>query len=340
LGTWRIRSDELAHSHFLVSPFIETVGALRMLVRRQPTPATRDWYGEHVDEYRAHIASNPFLVALVDALFRPRWIADFLTPPPDPADRSFFDALRRVREADPDWVGAVIRDGSGHLPPALAGDGVAERTADLLEWIWTRTVSSEWSRRKLILEADVLSRTRQLAVGGWSAALEGLRPGMRWLGEGELRINAYNSPPRDLAGAQLYFVPFTGQRGWVSWDQQGRHAIIYPCAGGLVEIDRVRSPVALTRLMGRNRAFLLTLLDQPRTTSQLVAMTGLSLGSVGGHLAVLRDAGLITRRRVGHSVAYRLTPIGAQLTRRDQSGGIQREEPPVAPAWLHERSIL
>lgn len=223
-----------------------------MLVRRQPTPATRDWYVEHAGEYRAHIAADPFLGALIDALFRPRWIADFLTPPPDPADRTFFDSLRSVREADPDAVRAVIRDGSGRLPPLLADDDVAERTADLLEWIWTQTVSAEWPRRKLILEADVLSRTRQLALGGWSAALEGLRPGMRWLGEGELRINAYNVPPRDLAGAQLSFVPFTGPYGWVSWDQQGRHAIVYPCAGALVENDR--SPVALTRLMGRNRA--------------------------------------------------------------------------------------
>jgi DNA-binding transcriptional ArsR family regulator len=136
---------------------------------------------------------------------------------------------------------------------------------------------------------------------------------MRWLGEGELRINAYDFPPRDLAGAQLYFVPFTGPRGWVSWDEQGRHAIIYPCSGGLADIPRARSRVALTRLIGRNRALLLTLLDQPRTTSQLVAMTGLSLGSVGGHLAVLRDADLVARRRVGRSVAYVRTPLGARL---------------------------
>jgi DNA-binding transcriptional ArsR family regulator len=313
LGTWQIRSDELAQSHFFVSPFIETVGALRMFVRRNPTPETRDWYRAHVNEYRAHVRSNPLLGTLIATLFRPQWIADFLTPPPDPADRTFYDTLRRVRETHPETVRTVIRDGSGHVPRALSGDDVADRTADLLEWIWTHTVRSEWTRRKLVLEADVLSRTRQLAVGGWSAALDGLRPGMRWLGQGELRINAYDFPSRDLAGAKLYFVPFTGPRGWVCWDAQGRHAIIYPCSGALAETDRIRSPVALTRLIGRNRALLLTLLDQPRTTSQLVAMTGMSLGSVGGHLGVLRDAELVTRRRLGHSVAYLRTPLGARL---------------------------
>ncbi len=119
--------------------------------------------------------------------------------------------------------------------------------------------------------------------------------------------------PDAAAGPQLYFVPFTGPRGWVSWDDQGRHAVICPCSGALAELHRARSPVALTRLIGRNRALLLTLLDEPRTTSQLVAMTGLSLGSVGGHLAVLRDADLVARRRIGRSVAYVRTPLGTRL---------------------------
>ena len=42
--------------------------------------------------------------------------------------------------------------------------------------------------------------------------------------------------------------------------------------------------MALMRLLGPNRALVLSLLDEPRTTSQLVALTGLGLGSVGGHL--------------------------------------------------------
>jgi DNA-binding transcriptional ArsR family regulator len=313
MGTWRIGSDELARSRFIVSPFIETVGALRMFVRRDPTPDARDWYDEHVTRFRTHVASDPVLPVLLDALFRRRWIADFLTPPPDPADRTFDDSLRRVRETHPDAVRAVLRDEGRVVPAPLSGGDVADRTADLLEWVWTHTVRGEWPRRKLILEADVLSRTRQLSLGGWSAALEGLRPGMRWLGDGELRINAYDFPPRSLAGARLCYVPHTGPRGWVSWDDEGRHAIIYPCSGGLAEAEHARSSVALMRLIGGNRALVLTLLDQPRTTSQLVALTGLGLGSVGGHLAVLRDAGLVTRRRAGPAVVYVRSALGTRL---------------------------
>jgi DNA-binding transcriptional ArsR family regulator len=313
MGTWRIGSDELAQSRFLVSPLIETVAALRMFVRRNPSPDVRDWYRAHAADYRAHVAADPLLPPLLEALLRPRWIADFLTPPPDPADRSFDDTLDRVRQTPPATVRAILEDEDYRLPPSLRGDDVADRTANLLEWIWTHTLRADWPRRRLILEADVLSRTRQLSLGGWSAALDGLRPGMRWLGDGELRINAYDFPPRDLAGARLFFVPCSGPNGWVSWDEDGRHAIIYPCSGALAEPEQTRSPVALMRLIGANRALVLTLLDQPRTTSQLVALTGLRLGSVGGHLAVLRDAGLVTRRRAGRSVVYVRTPLGARF---------------------------
>lgn len=313
MGVWQIGADELAQSRFMVSPFIETVGALRSFIRRDPPPEAADWYRTHVADFRAYVAADSLRPPLVQALFRPRWIADFLTPPPDPADRTFDDTLRRVRQTAPRRARAILREGSGRLPASLSGDDVPDRTADLLEWVWEHTVRAEWSRRKLVLEADVLSRTRQLSIGGWAAALDGLRPDMRWLGDNELRINAYDFPPQSLAGARLYYVPCTCRKGWVSWDLDGRHAIIYQCSGALAEPQGARSPMGLMRLIGGNRALVLTLLDQPRTTSQLVALTGLGLGSIGGHLAVLHDSGLVIRRRAGRSVVYLRTSLGTRL---------------------------
>ncbi len=313
MGVWRIGADVLAQSRFLVSPLIETVAALRMFAVGDPPPDARDWYRTHLPAYRTLVADEPLVAPLVQALWRPRWIADFVTPPPDPSDRTFEDGLARVRSTPADEVREVLLDGSPQLPEPLLDDDIADRTADLLAWVWQHTVKADWPRRRLLLEADVLSRTRHLSLGGWSAALDGLRPGMRWLGDGELRINAYDFPPRALADAQLFFVPCTGSRGWVSWDHSGRYAVIYPSTGGLAEPDTERSPLALMRLLGGNRALLLSLLEEPRTTSQLVALTGLGLGSVSGHLTVLREARLVTRKRTGRSVVYARTRLGTQL---------------------------
>lgn len=70
-----------------------------------------------------------------------------------------------------------------------------------------------------------------------------------------------------------------------------------------------------SRLLGATRAMLLATLDDPMSTSQLVAVTGCGLGSVGNHLKVLLDAGLVARRRAGRSVLYYRTRTGDALTR-------------------------
>ena len=59
----------------------------------------------------------------------------------------------------------------------------------------------------------MIARWPSSSHGGWAAALDGMRPGMRWLGDGRLQINAYNYPPRKISGAQLMFVPVTTAPG-------------------------------------------------------------------------------------------------------------------------------
>jgi len=316
MGVWRIGADELADSRFAVSPLLETVGALLVLHRGRPRLDLQDWYRAHRPVYLRLLAEDPLLPALLDGLFRPRWIADFIVPPPDPADRTFHDGLRRVRAAPSAAVLSLLREGfNGPVPRALRRTDVAARSADLLEWVWTQTVRADWPRRRRLLESDIVARTSQLTTGGWTAALAGLRPGMRWLGGNQLRINAYDYAPRDLTGARLSFVPNTSPYSWVAWDDANRHAVIYPCSGTLTDQDRPASD-ALPRLLGPARARVLTALDTPRSTTQLVALTGYGLGSVGGHLRVLHDSGLVTRRRAGRSVLYLRTALGNRLVNR------------------------
>jgi len=88
-------------------------------------------------------------------------------------------------------------------------------------------------------------------------------------------------------------------------------AIVYPARGSAALWEpRTTTPDALARLLGGSRADLLLRLETPASTTQLVRSTGHTLGAVGDHLRVLREAGLVTRARAGRSVAYRRTPTG------------------------------
>ncbi|MDR3083881.1 MAG: helix-turn-helix domain-containing protein, partial [Streptomyces sp.] len=216
------------------------------------------------------------------------------------------------------------------LPPLLdraaTSDDLPHRAADLLHRVWTETVEPAWSRRLRVIEADIAARTDRLGRHGWAAALGDMRPAMRWLGADRLQVTTCDSPPRALAGAELMFVPVTPHQTWVCWDAPptARYAVVHPCAGVLAD-DRPPVPDALAALLGRARATLLTLLGTPKTTTQLVALTGLPLGSVGRHLRILREARLVHRRRAGRSVLYFLTGPGRTL------GAAQDGQPPGSP---------
>jgi DNA-binding transcriptional ArsR family regulator len=343
VGTWQLGADELATSRFAVSPVLETVAALIALARSRPPTELREWHQTHRPTFERYLADEPSRRPLLRALLRPTWVADFLAPPPGEADRSFADGLRRIRDTPRSAARAELATMAGDtpLPAELRRIDVPARTADLVQWVWNNAVRSDWPRRRHLLEADIVGRTRQLSTHGWAAAIDGLTPGLKWRGENRLQINTYDYPSQDLRGAQILFVPCTGLvgRGWVSSDiASHRHAVVYACAGMLSEVGQQPGPHALTRLLGPVRAQLLTQLASPASTTQLVAITGYGLGSVGGHLAVLRDAGLIQRRRAGRSVLYYRTPAGDDLLHAAAASQVHRQttptprrEPPASP---------
>lgn len=323
MGWWLVNTETLVGSRFVVSPLAEALAALKLLDRGSAAhPGERAWLDAHLPAYRERLGGDPVTALLVRAALGRAWNADFLTPTPTgEGSPGFEEELSRIRETPPDLALAHLAvSAGGPLPPLLRRPDLPGRAADVVAWVWTHTVLPDWPRRRRVIEADIVARTAQLSRGGWAEALDAIRPGMRWLGKGRLQINTRDNPPRDVSGARLMFVPVTPATGWVSWDEPLRYAVVYPCSGALAEAGRARVPEALGALLGPARAAVLVLLGTPKSTTQLVALTGQGLGSVGRHLKVLLDAGLVLRRRAGRSVLYYRTETGDALVTAQRDG--------------------
>ena len=328
MGVWLIDADVLARSRFRVSPFTETVGVLLALLGGSTGPGQLTDPARLRAAFRERLARDPVEAAFARSATAPFWIADFLCTPPGDDERDFADEVGRLRRTPDEVVLADLATCRGGREPAgLRVPGLAGRIAGLLTWVWETAVAPDWPRRAHAFEADIVARTRSLSTGGWAAALGGMRPGMRWLGDGQLQINEYAYPPLDLRDATLLFIPSTTRNGWVGWNRPHRYSIVYP-GTGLFAVPPPPASGALARLIGPGRATVLAALAAPMSTTQLVAVTGYRLGSVGNHLQVLLAAQLVRRRRAGRSVLYYRTALGDDLAVKS-SGGVPADSDSV-----------
>jgi DNA-binding transcriptional ArsR family regulator len=315
MGVWLVDSDVLAASRFATSPLIETINVLGLLASRDPQPWERSWLARYRGAFGARVAADPFSAVLIGTALAGSWLPVALGAAPRPADVSFDLELARLRAIPASVARADLAwsIGGGPLPAALDIGDPAGAVADLLQWTWDHALRRDWPRRRRIYQADIISRTAVISQRGWGAAISGLSPRVRWLGHGQLQISTRDRPPRDLRGADLVFIPGSVRDGRVAWDLPVSYAVIYPASGLLADPAARAAPAALRRLLGATRADILRLLDQPASTTQLVAATGLALGTVGTHLRVLLDARLVDRHRSGATVLYFRTPGGQQL---------------------------
>ncbi len=322
MATWRVPADVLADSGFAVSPKAEVVGALAAFDRPR-SPDQRAFCAAHGTAFADYLDRHPVAGDLVHASSRrrrgrrPGWLAEYLCLPPDVPYPSFEHELAQIaRRTDDELRGDLVATTGGPLAASLLRPGLRQVAVDLVRWLWMHTLESDWPRRERLIRADIVARTAQLAVHGWSAVLRDLGHGREWLGDGHLRIDHYDLPPEDLPPRSvLRFVPTHAEKSWVGWRHEStdhRYAIYYPLAGRLASVGAGRTD-GLGALMGPNRAAVLRCLDVPRSTSQVATLTALTAGSVSGHLRVLLEAGAVLRRRSGREVLYWRTPLGDAL---------------------------
>ena len=320
-----VSRDDLAGSRFAISPLIETTAALRVLTGYDSSGVLWPW----VRRMRPRLAplrrAEPAVGALI-SLFRRDDNADFLHPPPSGPRGSFADELAIVRATPLSRARAELdRNLAGHrTPPAyaqriLAGPDVVDRLAGALQATWTTLIEPEWPRLRAVLERDIVQRAGRLVAYGWSSALADLHPRVSWSPPGAIAIRHRNAGHYVLAGRGLLFVPSVFADLALGVEPPQPFAMIYRARGVAAILGPPVTPPgdALNPLIGPARAAILRALAAPATTSQLAAQLGMSLGNVGGHLAVLRAAGLVTRTRTGRSVNYVATPLGDALLSPD-----------------------
>ncbi|MBF9127651.1 winged helix-turn-helix transcriptional regulator [Plantactinospora sp. S1510] len=307
-----VDAEVMAQARFGTSQLTEMLGALNILRRGQPLPWHRAWRDQHVDAFHGYLDGDPVTAAIVAHAISSFWMADFLTVPPARPDMTLDDELLVLESLPDERIREDLALVRSPLAPDLRSTGLASRTAALLRWVWHHTIEADWPRRQSVLRADVVSRISRLGRDGWSGVFNDMRPGMRWLGDGRLQVEERPYPPYDVRGGELRFFAAHCRGGWVSWRLPDRFGIVYPVTGIFAEMY-LDTPAPLRRLLGNARSVILLQAAEPVSTTAVVAATGLPLGTVGGHLRVLTEAGLLQKRRSGREVLYWWTDTAQAL---------------------------
>jgi DNA-binding transcriptional ArsR family regulator len=193
-----------------------------------------------------------------------------------------------------------------------------ERVATTIEAYWELAVAPYWPRIRAVLEADVRHRAHLLSTGGSRQLFSDLDPNLRWEdGKLGVRLRSNRSGTVELDGRGLVLAPsaFAWPRVSLLTVPPWQPLLRYPARGtGTIWESRPAAPShALARVIGRPKARLLTLLHEPATTTQLAALTGLTVGGASQHLTALRDAGLVCPTRIGRSILYARTETAEAL---------------------------
>jgi len=322
----RFTAHDVSHLRFAFSPLWETVASLRVL----QAPGRHALHLPWADQARSAIRDAGLDLTVPLALVPPtHYIADFLTPPPTTPLPDFADELARVAATPLEMVVGDLTKMS-----APVGDDPAERArmesargrlaaeparhlaelVDVLAAYWDLVVAPHWPRLRALLDADVLYRSRGLALGGAHALFADLHPDVRWGGD-TLTVAKKYCRTLDLGGQGMVLVPCAF--AWPSvllMDEPWQATLIYP-ARGVATLWEVGECAAsgLAGALGRTRADLLAALAGPAATGELANRLGVTAGAVSQHIAALRGAGLVVTQRAGRRTVHARTPLADAL---------------------------
>lgn len=305
---------DLVDVRFAISPLNEVTLSLRVLNDPGRYPLHLPWI------HRVRAAADRLDLEVLDGLTNERgWTPDFLSPRPGSPLTRFSDELRVLRATPPEVVRSDVY--AVHRPPPAVLDGpprrVLERVADAVEGYWHEVFEDNWDRMRSLLEADLVYRGRMLAQSGVAAMLADLSDRVTF-DPPVLRIGIPRMAPRrtEARGAGLTLVPSVfALHTAVPADAAAPPLLIYAArgVGTLWEHRTEQPPGGLAGVLGRTRAGLLAELTEPRSSTDVARRNGVTTTAANQHLRALRDAGLLTSYRHGHSVLYARSELGDAL---------------------------
>lgn len=326
--------DELADTRFGISPLSETLRSLGAL----SDPSQHTLHLPWLRGVRARLDTDDIelLMSLVGPSRIPadyrgtpsRAIPDFLTPAPTRFIPRFEDELATARRTPPrvvrrDVLAAYAPDAAPEvLDPVSRSNGRATRRllnaiCDALQRYWQCAMAPHWHEMRLVLEADMTYRARQLALGGARLLFADMHPNISWR-DGAVNVaEMVGHHTVAAAGRGLLLMPsIFAVKPVPPLDPGEPPSLAYPSRGiaTLWALPPHSEPTALVDLLGKQRARLLQMLDEPLPTVEIARRLGVTPSAVSQHLQVLHATGLVTRARDRRHVLYRRSPTGDQLT--------------------------
>jgi DNA-binding transcriptional ArsR family regulator len=299
---------------FGISPLCELGLSLRAIKEPSYYPLQLPWLAL-TEDARSSIDMTLLMTLIDDRL----WTPDFLNPRPDSPLTRIDDELVALRQLEPERFESQLRFLHGEIPAIHRGDPkrAINRMVDAVELYWETAFARYWDRMRLILEADIVFRGREIARGGIATMLNGISPNatfennvisvqLKSRRDGRVRVGNQGLTLLPTMFSRRVSAPLTDDEPPM---------ILYSARGQGVmwqKEDRVVES-AVTELIGRTRTTLLYALVEPASSTELAARFGVTVPAVNQHLRALRDARLVTSTRYGRSVLYFRSELGTSL---------------------------
>lgn len=325
--TISLTPQDLERIRFAYSPLDELTMSYHMLRHVEVKPPLETWREDTTAALQG--AEMPYMSALI---LEHSYMADFLTPTPTAAHReqSIDQQIADLRNLPNEVIRASVQraidhDGNTEIRQQymIYPRELLECLIEELQLYWSRALAGHWSRIKVVLENDVLYRSREMALKGVEPLLSDLSEEMVYE-NGVLTVNKQgtwcaSSHPGFPNGGGIAFSPSAFKRAGhrLSWQfvPEWDPMIIYGARGsGNWYNETMPDPEEQLRVaLGDAPARLLVALSEPDHTSNLARRLYLTAGAVSQQLKRLNQAGLVESHRSGYKVYYRLSERGSKL---------------------------